>query len=88
MLRETARGKAATLDGANWLSLAAAPTFTTMAVLRAVVGSGPTDTGMVTMYLLMSALAEAVLQPTKSFPPALIPRSPDPAAVLSFVLGA
>ena len=52
---------------ADWLSLAAAPTFTFMALLTAVPGSGPLDmlcsaapgaspfTGMGLMYLLMSA---------------------------------
>ena len=36
------------LGAADWLSLAAAPTFAAMALLTAVVGGGP-------MYLLMSA---------------------------------
>ena len=50
---------------ADWLSLAAAPTFAFMALLTAVPGSGPLDmlcasgaspfSGMVLMYLLMSA---------------------------------
>lgn len=51
----------------SWLSLAAAPTFATMALLTGVLGGGPQDmlcsaardhlplTGMVPMYLLMSA---------------------------------
>ncbi len=51
-----------------WLSLAAAPTFATMALLTATLGSGAPDLlcsamhhasslgGMVPMYLLMSAL--------------------------------
>ena len=51
---------------ADWLSLAAAPTFAFMALLTAVPGSGPLDmlcstapgaspfTGMGLMYLLMS----------------------------------
>ena len=55
------------LGGADWLSLAAAPTFAVMALLTAVGGSGPLDllcsarsessmlTGMIPMYLLMSA---------------------------------
>jgi hypothetical protein len=54
----------------RWLSLAAAPTFAIMALLTAVVGSGPLDTlcsaanaspvgGMVPMYLLMSAFHSA-----------------------------
>lgn len=52
---------------ADWLSLAAAPTFAFMALLTAVPGDGPLDmlcsampgaspfSGMVFMYLLMSA---------------------------------
>jgi hypothetical protein len=52
---------------ADWLSLAAAPTFTVMALLTAVLGGGPLDmlcsaaehtsplSGMIPMYLLMSA---------------------------------
>ena len=52
---------------ADWLSLAAAPTFAFMALLTAAPGGGPLDTlcaatpgaspftGMVLMYLLMSA---------------------------------
>jgi hypothetical protein len=52
---------------ADWLHLAAAPTFAIMALLTAVLGDGASDilcsaaqhasplTGMVTMYLLMSA---------------------------------
>jgi hypothetical protein len=50
---------------ADWLSLAAAPTFALMALLTGVLGGGPLDMlcatahgplgGMVPMYLLMSA---------------------------------
>ena len=49
---------------ADWLSLAAAPTFAVMALLTAIGGSGPLDVlcssasalgGMVPMYVLMSA---------------------------------
>lgn len=52
---------------ADWLSLAAAPTFAFMALMTAVPGDGPLDmlcstaaeasplSGMVLMYLLMSA---------------------------------
>ena len=51
---------------ADWLSLAAAPTFAFMGLLTAVPGAGPLDMlcstafglpfdGMVLMYLLMSA---------------------------------
>ncbi|CAN7183723.1 hypothetical protein LJR231_000367 [Phyllobacterium sp. LjRoot231] len=61
------RGNVAALGAADWLSLAAAPTFALMALLTGVLGSGPLDalcsaaqdasplSGMVTMYLLMSA---------------------------------
>jgi hypothetical protein len=61
--RSTRRG-AATVRVAEWLSLAAAPTFAIMALQSAVLG-GPGEmlcsaahssplTGMATMYLLMS----------------------------------
>jgi hypothetical protein len=51
---------------ADWVCLAAAPTFGAMALLTGVLGGGPRDmvcsatpasplTGMVSMYLLMSA---------------------------------
>jgi len=59
------------LGAADWLSLAAAPTFAAMALLTAVLGGGPMDmicsaaehtsplsgplSGMIPMYLLMSA---------------------------------
>jgi hypothetical protein len=55
------------LGAAGWLSLAAAPTFAIMALLTSVLGGGPPDmfcsaaheasplSGMVPMYLLMSA---------------------------------
>src|SRR6202790_3660345 len=57
-------GYAAALGAADWLCLAAAPTFAIMALLTGVLGGGPPDTlcsaasplnGMVPMYLLMSA---------------------------------
>jgi hypothetical protein len=60
------RRNAAALGAADWLSLAAAPTFAVMALLTGVLG-GPLDmvcsaaqgasplSGMVPMYLLMSA---------------------------------
>ena len=58
-----------TSDGgaADWLSLAAAPTFAVMALLTAVLGGGPLDmlcgasplTGMIPMYVLMSAFHAA-----------------------------
>jgi hypothetical protein len=58
---------AATFGMADWLSLAAAPTFAVMALLTSVLGGGAPDMlcsaahgasplgGMVPMYLLMSA---------------------------------
>jgi hypothetical protein len=60
------QGAVAALGIANWLCLAATPTFTIMAVLTSVIGGGPMDmlcsaapasplSGMVPMYLLMSA---------------------------------
>ena len=58
------RGQAAARGPADWLSLAAAPTFAIMALLTAVPTSGPPEmlcsaasplTGMAPMYLLMSA---------------------------------
>jgi hypothetical protein len=63
-----ARGRRSTTAGAaGWLSLAATPTFATMALLSAVYGGGMPDmicsaagggspvSGMVPMYALMSA---------------------------------
>lgn len=57
---------AAATSAAGWLSLAAAPTFASMALLTSVIGSGTPENlcsathasvigGMVPMYLLMSA---------------------------------
>ena len=74
--RETAgacagSGNAAALGAADWLSLAAAPTFAIMALLTGVLDGGPPDmfcsaardasplSGMVPMYMLMSALHSA-----------------------------
>src|ERR1700737_2001710 len=63
-------GNAPALGAADWLGLAAAPTFVTMALLTGV-GGGPPDvlcsaaraasplSGMVPMYLLMSAFHSA-----------------------------
>ena len=59
-------GNAAALSAADFLYLAAAPTFAIMALLTCVLGGGPADalcsiagasplSGMVPMYLLMSA---------------------------------
>jgi hypothetical protein len=65
------RGNAAALGAADWLWLAAAPTFAIMALLTGVLGGGPTDmlcsaaqdasplSGMGPMYLLMSAFHAA-----------------------------
>ena len=64
-------GDAAALGAADWLCLAAAPTFAIMALLTGVLGGGPPDmlcsyardasplSGMVPMYLLMSAFHSA-----------------------------
>jgi hypothetical protein len=64
-------GNAAALRAADWLSLAAAPTFALMALLTGVLGGGPLDalcatvqgasplSGMVPMYVLMSAFHSA-----------------------------
>jgi hypothetical protein len=61
----------AAVRAAGWLSLAAAPTFAIMALLAGVSGGGPPDmlcaaardasplSGMVPMYLLMSAFHAA-----------------------------
>lgn len=63
----TEGGKAAAFGVADWLSLAAAPTFAMMALLTGVLDAGAPDmfcsaaqhafplNGMVPMYLLMSA---------------------------------
>lgn len=70
---------------AKWLALAATPTFAIMAVLTAMIGGGPADTlctaghglslsGMVPMYLLMSAFHSAawlrLISGREKFPPA------------------
>lgn len=63
-------GNAVALGAAGWLSLAAAPTFAIMALLTAVLDSRAPDmlcsamqgsplSGMVPMYLLMSAFHAA-----------------------------
>jgi hypothetical protein len=64
-------GNAAFFSAADWLCLAAAPTFALMALLTGVLGGGPPDllcsgmqgasplSGMVPMYLLMSAFHSA-----------------------------
>jgi hypothetical protein len=63
-------GNAAAKGAANFLHLAAAPTFAVMALLTGVLGGGPMDAlcsmagssplgGMVPMYLLMSAFHSA-----------------------------
>jgi hypothetical protein len=65
------RRNAAALGAADWLCLAAAPTFAIMALLTGVLGGGAPDmfcsaaqdasplSGMVPMYLLMSAFHSA-----------------------------
>jgi hypothetical protein len=62
---------AASLGAADWLCLAAAPTFAIMALLTGILGGGQMDllcssahdasplSGMVPMYLLMSAFHSA-----------------------------
>ena len=63
-------GNAAATGAADWLHLAAAPTFAIMALLTGVLGGGSPDalcsivsasplSGMVPMYLLMSAFHSA-----------------------------
>jgi hypothetical protein len=64
-------GNAAALGAAGWLSLAAAPTFAIMALLTGVLGGGQMAmmcstaqdasslSGMVPMYVLMSAFHSA-----------------------------
>jgi hypothetical protein len=66
-----ASGNAAAPGATDWLCLAAAPTFAIMALLTGVLGGGPLDafcsaaqgasplSGMVPMYLLMSAFHSA-----------------------------
>jgi hypothetical protein len=78
-------GAAAALGIAEWLCLAAAPTFAIMALMTGVLGGSQTDmlcaggpgfplTGMVPMYVLMSAFH---LAPWLK----LISRRPSPRAV-------
>ena len=64
---------AAALGAADWVCFAAAPTFAIMALLTSVLGGGPQDilcsgsqhasplSGMVWMYMLMSAFHSAPL---------------------------
>jgi hypothetical protein len=68
MNTEGGPNKPGPLGAADCLSLAAAPTFAAMALLTAVLGGGPLDmicgaasplTGMIPMYLLMSAFHTA-----------------------------
>jgi hypothetical protein len=82
-------GDATALGAADWLCLAAAPAFAFMALLTGVQGSGPPDmlcsaaqdasplSGMVLMYLLMSAFHSAPwLKLISRRTPRLIRRSP------------
>jgi hypothetical protein len=64
----SASGNAAARSAADWLGLAAAPTFAIMALLTAVLGGGQPDilcsaasplSGMIPMYLLMSVFHSA-----------------------------
>jgi hypothetical protein len=64
-------GKVFALGAGDWLSLAAAPTFAIMALIMGILGGGQPDmlcsavqdasplTGMISMYLLMSAFHSA-----------------------------
>ena len=89
-MSEASGGNASALGAADWLCLAAAPTFAIMALLTGVLGGGPPDmfrsaaqdgsalSGMVPMYVLMSAFHSApwlklIFQPTKRWP-----AGPDP----------
>jgi hypothetical protein len=68
---EAGRGKAAAPGAAEWLCLAATPSFAVMALLTELLGSGTPDalclatqeasplSGMATMYLLMSVFHSA-----------------------------
>ena len=67
----TGGGNASALGAADWLCPAAAPTFALMALLTGVLGGDPPDllcsaaqdasplSGMIPMYLLMSAFHSA-----------------------------
>ena len=67
----TGDGNATALGSADWLHLAAAPTFAIMALLTGIFGGGPSDmlcsmthdasplNGMALMYVLMSAFHSA-----------------------------
>jgi hypothetical protein len=87
-------GNATALGAADWLCLAAAPIFAIMALLTGVLGGGPPDmlcsaaqdasplSGMVPMYLLMSAFHSApwlklVSNRRSGARRSWIPRSPD-----------
>jgi hypothetical protein len=68
MQKEGGPAKSGPLGAAECLSLAAAPTFAVMALLTAVLGGGPLAmlcgaasplTGMIPMYILMSAFHTA-----------------------------
>jgi hypothetical protein len=61
-------GRATALPAAEWLHLAATPTFAIMALLTSLFGGGPADIlcgaasplgGMTAMYVLMSAFHSA-----------------------------
>ena len=79
---------AAAFGAANWVCLAAAPTFAIMAFITGVLGGGPHDlfcaaaqdasplSGMVWMYMLMSAFHSApwlkLIASRRNGPPVLI----------------
>ena len=80
----------AAVGAADCLCLGAAPTFAIMALVAGFLGGGSQDmscaamqytsslSGMVPMYLLMSAaVVEADCQPAKSCPQVLISRRPN-----------
>ena len=88
----TGGGNASALGAADWPCLAAAPTFALMALLTGVLGANPPDllcsaaqdasplSGMIPMYLLMSAFHSApwlklIFRPAKRWPPVLVRRS-------------
>jgi hypothetical protein len=86
---------ASALCAASWLGLAAAPTFAIMALLTGVLGGGPPNmlcsaapnawplSGMVPMYLLMSAFHSSpwlrlILRRRSRVPPLMLRLTPPP----------
>jgi hypothetical protein len=84
-------GNAAAEGAADWLRLAAAPTFAIMALLTGVLGGGPADmlcssaqdasplSGMALMYWLMSVFHSATWLKLISRRRSGAPAAPDPA---------